>query len=272
MFISLINNIAFLIALVAAGQVVISRFDKKPLNRQILLGLLFGGVAVLGMANPLSFSPGVIFDDGHDRVPIAAKPRHVLVVLRVIAVNDADDADALRKHRAHARVLPVVVRDVDAGRLRFEVARHGAPADRPRRTASNGQDVNRDIRWQRHRIGGRPVALRQHYLSRMASCPQTSNKSGGEDVDPADAPRRSGKDHVAARRFIHGLLGVSPAHFSIQLAGPGILRPIGATRRLQQTMQEIAQIRNLLPEGIPKLGPLVDAATIGVCHQGSSDE
>ena len=62
MFISLINNIAFLIALVAAGQVVISRFDKKPLNRQILLGLLFGGVAVLGMANPVSFSPGVFFD------------------------------------------------------------------------------------------------------------------------------------------------------------------------------------------------------------------
>ena len=62
MFISLINNIAFLIALVAAGQVVISRSDKNPLNRQILLGLLFGGVAVLGMANPVSFSPGVFFD------------------------------------------------------------------------------------------------------------------------------------------------------------------------------------------------------------------
>ena len=62
MLINLINNIAFLFALVAAGQIVISRFYKKPLNRQVLLGLLFGGVAVLGMANPLSFSPGVIFD------------------------------------------------------------------------------------------------------------------------------------------------------------------------------------------------------------------
>jgi two-component system sensor histidine kinase/response regulator len=62
MIINLINNIAFLVALVAAGQIVISRFYKKPLNRQVLLGLLFGGVAVLGMVNPLNFSPGVIFD------------------------------------------------------------------------------------------------------------------------------------------------------------------------------------------------------------------
>lgn len=62
MILSLINNIAFLIALVAAGQIVISRFDKKSLNRQVLLGLLFGGVALLGMANPVNFIPGVLFD------------------------------------------------------------------------------------------------------------------------------------------------------------------------------------------------------------------
>jgi len=62
MLINLINNIAFLIALAAAGQIVIARFYRKPLNRQILLGLLFGGVALLGMANPVNFSPGVIFD------------------------------------------------------------------------------------------------------------------------------------------------------------------------------------------------------------------
>jgi diguanylate cyclase (GGDEF)-like protein/PAS domain S-box-containing protein len=62
MVLSLINNIAFLIALVAAGQIVISRFHKKSLNRQVLLGLLFGGVALLGMANPVHFSPGVLFD------------------------------------------------------------------------------------------------------------------------------------------------------------------------------------------------------------------
>ncbi len=62
MLINLINNIAFLVALVAASQIVISRFQRNALNRQLLLGLLFGGVAVLGMVNPVNFSPGVIFD------------------------------------------------------------------------------------------------------------------------------------------------------------------------------------------------------------------
>jgi len=62
MTLALINNIAFLVALVAAGQIVISRFRKNPLTRQVLLGLLFGGVAILGMVNPLHFSPGAIFD------------------------------------------------------------------------------------------------------------------------------------------------------------------------------------------------------------------
>jgi PAS domain S-box-containing protein len=62
MLINLINNIAFLIALVAAGQIVISRFPKETLNREVLFGLLFGGVVLLGMANPVNFAPGVFFD------------------------------------------------------------------------------------------------------------------------------------------------------------------------------------------------------------------
>ena len=62
MTINLINNIAFLIALVAVGQVVISRFPENTLNRQILFGLLFGTVTILVMANPVSFAPGIIFD------------------------------------------------------------------------------------------------------------------------------------------------------------------------------------------------------------------
>lgn len=62
MLLNLINNIAFLVALVAAGQLVIGHFRENWLNRQVLLGLLFGGVTLLGMANPVNFLPGVIFD------------------------------------------------------------------------------------------------------------------------------------------------------------------------------------------------------------------
>ena len=60
MLINLINNIAFLVALVAAGQLVVSRFHKSSLNRQVLLGFLFGGVTLLGMVNPVIFAPGLM--------------------------------------------------------------------------------------------------------------------------------------------------------------------------------------------------------------------
>ena len=62
MLINLFNNIAFLVALVAIGLIVLKRFHHDALNRQVLLGLLFGGVALLGMLNPVTFAPGLIFD------------------------------------------------------------------------------------------------------------------------------------------------------------------------------------------------------------------
>lgn len=62
MLANLINNIAFLIALVAAGQLVMLRSYQHEANRQIALGLLFGATALLGMLNPVPFQPGVIFD------------------------------------------------------------------------------------------------------------------------------------------------------------------------------------------------------------------
>ncbi|MEW6678330.1 MAG: bacteriohemerythrin [Pseudomonadota bacterium] len=62
MLITLINNIAFLIALVAAGGIVLTRFHQDPLNSRVLLGLLFGVVTLLGMLNPVNFAQGIIFD------------------------------------------------------------------------------------------------------------------------------------------------------------------------------------------------------------------
>ena len=57
MLISLINNIAFLIALIAIVQAVLSRFREDTPIRQVILGLLFGSVALLGMLNPVNFPP-----------------------------------------------------------------------------------------------------------------------------------------------------------------------------------------------------------------------
>ncbi|KXB29745.1 hypothetical protein AT959_17625 [Dechloromonas denitrificans] len=62
MLTNLIDNIAFLIALAAAGQLVVSRFHKSSLKYRLVFGVLFGSVALLGMANPVNFAPGVFFD------------------------------------------------------------------------------------------------------------------------------------------------------------------------------------------------------------------
>jgi len=62
MIVTLFNNIALLIALIAAGQFVVSRFEAHSSHRRVLLGLLFGGAALLGMLNPVNFAPGLIFD------------------------------------------------------------------------------------------------------------------------------------------------------------------------------------------------------------------
>jgi PAS domain S-box-containing protein len=62
MLVNLVNNIAFLVALVTAGQIIASRFQDHTLNKTIGNGLLFGGAALLGMMNPITFAPGVIFD------------------------------------------------------------------------------------------------------------------------------------------------------------------------------------------------------------------
>ncbi|MDQ7784210.1 MAG: PAS domain S-box protein [Desulfomonilaceae bacterium] len=59
---NLIQNVALLVALAAAYQVVGSRFEKKSIGYQTLSGLLFGGVGLVGMMTPLHFTQGIIFD------------------------------------------------------------------------------------------------------------------------------------------------------------------------------------------------------------------
>ena len=62
MLVGLINNIALLVALSSLYS-LISRLSPKPgTRRQLLLGLLFGLVTVVGMAMPAEYAPGVIYD------------------------------------------------------------------------------------------------------------------------------------------------------------------------------------------------------------------
>ena len=62
MFFGLIQNISLLVTLSAVHQLIMLKGGKDTLKNKILSGLLFGGVAIVGMMMPISFSPGIIFD------------------------------------------------------------------------------------------------------------------------------------------------------------------------------------------------------------------
>lgn len=59
---NLIQNTALLVALAATYQVVGSSFQKNSVGHQMVSGMLFGGVGLIGMMTPLDFMPGIIFD------------------------------------------------------------------------------------------------------------------------------------------------------------------------------------------------------------------
>jgi hypothetical protein len=62
MVLELLHNIAFLIALSVGLQVLGQRLPTEGLRFRLLAGLLFGGVAVVGMMTPVHFAPGIIYD------------------------------------------------------------------------------------------------------------------------------------------------------------------------------------------------------------------
>ena len=62
MLLELIHNLALLVALAAASQIIEARWQVRRLTSQILHGLLFGAVGVVGMMTPVHFQPGIIFD------------------------------------------------------------------------------------------------------------------------------------------------------------------------------------------------------------------
>jgi PAS domain S-box-containing protein len=62
LYLSLIQNIALLVALTFVHSLLVRRLSRRGLIFTLVTGLLFGGVALLGMLTPVVFQPGLIFD------------------------------------------------------------------------------------------------------------------------------------------------------------------------------------------------------------------
>ncbi|MEW6645768.1 MAG: EAL domain-containing protein [Pseudomonadota bacterium] len=85
----IIHNIALLVALAALYQVVISRLLFRSVGGQIVFGLLFGTVAILGMLAPVSLTPGIIFDGRSIILAVAGLIGGPLVALVSVLVSSA---------------------------------------------------------------------------------------------------------------------------------------------------------------------------------------
>ncbi len=61
-FLNLLNNISLLVALSIVHSLIVRRWKKGTTMPRILSGMLFGIVAIVGMATPVRLLPGIIFD------------------------------------------------------------------------------------------------------------------------------------------------------------------------------------------------------------------
>jgi len=62
MLIELAKGVTFLLALSLLHNFILRKWRQNEPISQVLSGLLFGGICVIGMMTPIQFSPGVIFD------------------------------------------------------------------------------------------------------------------------------------------------------------------------------------------------------------------
>ena len=61
-YLELLHNIALLVALTFVHGLLLRRISQRGVFFQILSGVLFGGVALIGMMTPMTLQPGLIFD------------------------------------------------------------------------------------------------------------------------------------------------------------------------------------------------------------------
>lgn len=70
-FLNLLSNISLLVALSVIHNMVMRRWTKSAWTYQVISGILFGAVTITGMATPLRFEHGIIFDGRSIVVSIA---------------------------------------------------------------------------------------------------------------------------------------------------------------------------------------------------------
>jgi len=112
MILDLIQNVALLVALAVGFQLLARRLIQRPLAYRLAAGVLFGAVSVTGMATPMHFSPGVIYD-----------ARSVILALAglfggpVTAAIAAVMAGAYRAYLGGEGTLPGILTVVEAAAL-----------------------------------------------------------------------------------------------------------------------------------------------------------
>lgn len=88
-FLDLIENVALLLALAMGYRVLASRVDETTTGYRLATGLLFGAVTLVGMATPVTVSPGVIFDGRSIVLAVAGLVGGVPVVAPAAAMATA---------------------------------------------------------------------------------------------------------------------------------------------------------------------------------------
>lgn len=62
MVLALIQNVALIVMLAVFQQYLRRRLPGRPVLMRLLAGVLYGGIAVIGMMTPFEFAPGLIYD------------------------------------------------------------------------------------------------------------------------------------------------------------------------------------------------------------------
>lgn len=86
MFTEYIHNATLLLSLLSIYRVIVFRIRKETTAFQMIAGLLFGLVAVLGMMTPVTYQPGIIYDGRSIVIGVAGLASGPLATLIAVAL------------------------------------------------------------------------------------------------------------------------------------------------------------------------------------------